>query len=118
MAAPTRDPQALSANAATELSRRRFAGLLGAAGLTAAAGGAPTFTPANAASERPFAALDRGRPLPRPNFLIILGDDLGWADLSSYGAPTIRTPNLDRLAGSGVRFTQAYSASSVCSPTR
>ena len=118
MAAPTRDPQSPSANAARELSRRRFAGLLGAAGLTAAAGAAPTFTPANAASERPFAALDRGRPLPRPNFLIILGDDLGWADLSSYGAPTIRTPNLDRLAASGVRFTQAYSASSVCSPTR
>jgi arylsulfatase A-like enzyme len=49
---------------------------------------------------------------------VILADDLGWADLSAYGAPTIRTPNLDALAGSGVRFTQGYSASSVCSPTR
>ena len=45
-------------------------------------------------------------------------DDLGWGDLSCYGAPTIRTPHLDRLAASGVRFTDGYSASSVCSPTR
>jgi arylsulfatase A-like enzyme len=49
---------------------------------------------------------------------VILADDLGWADLSAYGAPSIRTPNLDALAASGVRFTDAYSASAVCSPTR
>ena len=49
---------------------------------------------------------------------MILADDLGWADLSAYGAPVIRTPNLDALAASGVRFTNGYSASSVCSPTR
>jgi len=116
--APTHDPNPVRTTAAVELSRRRFAGLLGAAGIGAAGTAAPSFVPANAATEQPFAALDRGRALPRPNFLIILGDDMGWADLSSYGAPTIRTPNLDRLAGSGVRFTQAYSASSVCSPTR
>ncbi|WP_181790255.1 sulfatase family protein, partial [Streptomyces phytophilus] len=45
-------------------------------------------------------------------------DDLGWADLSSYGSPHIRTPHLDRLARQGVRFTQAYSGSATCSPTR
>ena len=49
---------------------------------------------------------------------MILADDLGWADLSAYGAPEIRTPNLDALAASGVRFTNGYAASSVCSPTR
>ena len=54
----------------------------------------------------------------RPNLLVILADDLGWGDLSCYGAPTIRTPHLDELAASGVRFTQSYSASPICSPTR
>ncbi|MCP2256023.1 Arylsulfatase A [Prauserella aidingensis] len=47
-----------------------------------------------------------------------MADDLGWADLSSYGAPHLSTPNLDRLAAKGVRFTDGYSASSTCSPTR
>jgi arylsulfatase A-like enzyme len=97
------------------ISRRRFAGLVGAG---AAAAAAPAWTPANAATERGFRALHDGRRLPRPNILVILADDLGYADLSSYGAPDIRTPNLDALAASGVRFTQGYSASSVCSPTR
>jgi arylsulfatase A-like enzyme len=97
------------------ITRRRFAGL---AGTTLAAGLVPDWTPANAASERPFEAERHGGSLPRPNLLVILADDLGWADLSAYGAPTIRTPNLDALAASGVRFTQGYSASSVCSPTR
>lgn len=49
---------------------------------------------------------------------MILADDLGWADLSSYGAPHISTPNIDRLAREGVRFTDNYAASSSCSPTR
>jgi len=54
----------------------------------------------------------------RPNILVILVDDLGYADLGSYGHPTIRTPNLDRLAREGVRFTDFYSAAPVCSPAR
>jgi arylsulfatase A-like enzyme len=54
----------------------------------------------------------------RPNVLFILADDLGWGDLSCYGRPDYRTPNLDRLAAEGVRFTHAYSASPVCTPTR
>ncbi len=53
----------------------------------------------------------------RPNIVFILADDLGWADLGSYGADLHETPHLDRLARQGVRFTQAY-AMSVCSPTR
>lgn len=54
----------------------------------------------------------------RPNILFILADDLGWADLSCYGRPDYKTPNLDRLASQGMRFTNAYSAAPVCTPTR
>lgn len=53
----------------------------------------------------------------RPNVIVILTDDLGYADVASYGGK-IATPNIDRLAQSGVRFTDAHSPSSVCSPTR
>ena len=59
------------------------------------------------------------KPKPtRPNVIFILADDLGWGDLSCYGRPDYRTPNLDRLAAQGVRFTDAYSCSAVCTPTR
>lgn len=54
----------------------------------------------------------------RPNFVIIYADDLGYGDLSSYGHPTIRTPNLDRMAAEGMRFTEFYSAAEVCTPSR
>lgn len=53
-----------------------------------------------------------------PNIVFILADDLGWADLSCYGSTFYETPNLDRLAAGGMRFTQAYAACPVCSPTR
>lgn len=53
-----------------------------------------------------------------PNVLFILVDDLGWKDLGSYGSEFYDTPNLDSLAARGIRFTNAYSASPVCSPTR
>ena len=53
-----------------------------------------------------------------PNIVLILADDLGWADLGCYGSTFHRTPNLDRLAKEGVRFTDAYAACTVCSPTR
>lgn len=52
------------------------------------------------------------------NIIFILIDDLGWKDLSCYGSSFYETPNLDRLSTEGVRFTEAYSASPVCSPTR
>ena len=97
------------------VSRRR---VLAGAGAGVAAAATPSWTPANAATERPFTAPAGGLPRRRPNILTILGDDMGWADLSCYGAPTIETPHLDALAASGVRFTDGYSASSVCSPTR
>src|SRR3954462_4316856 len=54
----------------------------------------------------------------RPNILFIMADDLGYADLSCYGRPDFRTPNLDRLAAQGMRFMQAYANSAVCSATR
>lgn len=57
-------------------------------------------------------------PPKRPNVLILFADDLGYGDLSSYGHPTIHTPNLDKLAGNGIRFTQWYSGFHVCTPSR
>jgi arylsulfatase A-like enzyme len=55
---------------------------------------------------------------PRPNIVYIVADDLGYGDLGSYGARRLKTPNLDRLAAAGVRFTSGYTPSSTCTPTR
>ncbi len=54
----------------------------------------------------------------KPNFVFFLVDDLGWRDVGCFGSTFYETPNVDRLAREGVRFTNAYAASSVCSPTR
>lgn len=54
----------------------------------------------------------------RPNIVLIMSDDMGWADLGSYGATDVKTPNLDRLARQGVRFTDFYANAVLCSPTR
>ena len=54
----------------------------------------------------------------KPNVVLILADDLGWADLGCYGSKFHQTPHLDRMAAEGMRFTSAYSACPVCSPTR
>lgn len=62
------------------------------------------------------AALPAQRP--RPNILFILADDLGYGDVGCYGQREIQTPNLDRLAASGTRFTQAYAGATVCAPSR
>lgn len=53
-----------------------------------------------------------------PNIVLILTDDVGYGDLSCYGARRVKTPNLDRLAAEGVRFTDAHSPSATCTPTR
>src|SRR5438876_4363690 len=53
-----------------------------------------------------------------PNIIIILADDMGYGDLSCYGHPSIRTPNLDRMAAEGMRLTDFYVAASVCTPSR
>ncbi|GAB2864467.1 sulfatase-like hydrolase/transferase [Actinocorallia aurea] len=103
------------------LSRRGFAGLVGGGAASAALAGTPAFASPSEprAGEVEFKA-EKGkkRPPKQPNILVIIADDLGAADVSSYGAPHIKTPNLDRLAAQGVRFTQAYSGSATCSPTR
>jgi arylsulfatase A-like enzyme len=54
----------------------------------------------------------------KPNIIFILTDDLGYGDLGCYGATHVKTPNLDRLAREGLRFTDAHSTASVCTPTR
>lgn len=53
-----------------------------------------------------------------PNVIILLADDLGFGQLGAYGSPYIDTPNIDRLAHAGIRFTQAYAGGTVCSPSR
>jgi arylsulfatase A-like enzyme len=54
----------------------------------------------------------------KPNIIFIMADDLGYGDLGCYGQKIVQTPNLDQLARNGVRFTQAYSGSTVCAPAR
>ena len=57
-------------------------------------------------------------PAQHPNIVLILADDLGWTDLGCFGSDLYQTPNIDKLARDGVKFTQNYSACTVCSPTR
>lgn len=57
-------------------------------------------------------------PQPPPNVVFIMVDDMGWADLGCYGGKVVPTPNIDALAGQGMRFTQAYSGCVVCAPAR
>ena len=54
----------------------------------------------------------------RPNVLLIVADDLGMGDLGAYGATEIRTPNIDSLAGNGIRFTDGYATSATSTPSR
>ena len=54
----------------------------------------------------------------RPNFVVIMADDLGYGDVSAYGSKALRTPHIDRLATEGVRFTGGYCSASTCTPTR
>lgn len=55
---------------------------------------------------------------PRPNIVVIMADDLGYGDVSCYGATSLQTPNIDQLATEGLRFTSGYCSASTCTPTR
>jgi len=67
----------------------------------------------------PLAALHAANASPpKPNIVFILADDLGYGDLGCYGATKVKTPNIDRLAREGMRFTDAHSPASVCTPSR
>ena len=65
-----------------------------------------------------FGSLASAAPAKQLNILFILADDLGWSDLGCFGSTFYDSPNLDGLAKEGLKFTQAYAACPVCSPTR
>ena len=54
----------------------------------------------------------------RPNIIVIYADDLGYGELGAYGATELKTPNLDKLANGGMRFTNGYASSATCTPSR
>jgi arylsulfatase A-like enzyme len=83
------------------LNRRDFVKMMGLGGVSLVLPGAAPAAPKN-----------------KPNFVFILVDDLGWTDVGCYGSEFYETPNIDRLARRGMRFTDAYAACPVCSPTR
>ncbi|MFB3789201.1 MAG: sulfatase [bacterium] len=89
----------------TQGTRRNFIQTIGNAALALAAGWA-----------RP--GFGNTREIRMPNFVIIFCDDLGYGDLSCYGAEKIRTPNLDRMAEEGMRFNSFYACAPVCTPSR
>src|SRR3982751_4525425 len=60
----------------------------------------------------------QAQPASKPNIVFILADDLGYGDLGCYGQKLIATPNIDKLALEGMRFTQFYCGSTVCAPSR
>jgi arylsulfatase A-like enzyme len=68
--------------------------------------------------ERAFSATNETATSRRPNIIFILADDLGYGDLGCYGQSRIKTPNIDKLASDGLRFTQCYAGSTVCAPSR
>ncbi len=91
-----------------ELNRRGFLKALGAGAASLALG--PT------ALAQQGGGTGRGRG--KPNFIVIFTDDQGYQDVGCFGSPNIRTPNLDRMAVEGMKFTDFYSAAAVCSPSR
>src|SRR5947207_11679282 len=62
--------------------------------------------------------LDADAQSKKPNIIFILADDLGYGELSCYGQQKFQTPNIDRLAAEGMKFTQCYAGSHVCAPSR
>ena len=99
-----------------DVDRRTVLGGIGTATAVAVGGSLPgSANPAEAAEPDNATPRPPSRP---PNIVLIMTDDLGWTDLGCYGSSFYETPALDRLAADGVRFTDAYAAAPVCSPTR
>jgi arylsulfatase A-like enzyme len=73
---------------------------------------------ATALATLPAWAQEAAKPARQPNVIIILADDVGYGDFSCYGAKQVQTPNVDRLAKEGMRFTDAHATAAVCTPTR
>lgn len=65
-----------------------------------------------------FSQANKPKKVEKPNILIIYADDVGYGDLGFYGAKLIKTPNIDSIAKNGVRFTNAYASSAMCTPSR
>ena len=65
-----------------------------------------------------FISCHKSRVIVPPNVIMIIADDLGWSQIGCYGSSFYKTPNIDKLAKSGIKFMNAYSAASICSPTR
>ncbi|MFZ4793744.1 MAG: sulfatase-like hydrolase/transferase, partial [Blastocatellia bacterium] len=61
---------------------------------------------------------DRSRSAKQPNIIVILGDDVGYGDISAYGAKALTTPAVDRLAREGIRFTDGHATAATCTPSR
>jgi len=95
------------------MKRRTFLKHVGTGAMAAAAGAAGC-----AATRAGSAGSGAARAGSRPNIVFILADDLGYGDLSCYGQKHFATPNIDRLAAEGMKFTQHYAGSTVCAPSR
>ncbi len=104
--APTERPTSNRSIGQSPLSRRTVMRGMSAAGLGVALTSGVTFTPSKAWAAAP------------PNVIYISIDDLGWRELGCYGNTFNETPHIDRVASRGLRFTDAYSAAAICSPTR
>jgi arylsulfatase A len=65
-----------------------------------------------------YSTLAANEPVEKPNIIVIMADDLGYGDVSCYGATELSTPNIDQLAAEGQKFTSGYCSASTCTPTR
>ena len=93
---------------------RYMAGIVGAVALAGAAAGILGMSGAKAAGRIQKSVAEVGRP----NVVFILTDDVGYGDISANGATKVKTPNIDRIANEGIRFTNAYAPAATCTPSR